>query len=170
MPHDQAMNDVSIAIAYASETGFVEEIAGETEDDLESAGITAQLMDLAELDSELLEGTTTVLFMVSTTGDGDPPWTARNFSDKLMSAPAALSHLNYGLLAAGDSSYPTFCGFGHSLDQWLQASGAQPLFSAIYVDSEDETSVQQWLDRVIQVFDHDDVHEDILRQQSEVCS
>jgi len=153
------MNDRPITILFASETGFVEEIAEETEDDLESAGLAVQLLELAEMDRTLLAETSPILFMTSTTGDGDPPLTARAFSDDLMSAPLDLSTLHYGLLAAGDSSYPTFCGFGRRLEQWLQAGGAQALFPAVYVDSEDEADVDQWRERLLQALVHGEVRD-----------
>lgn len=58
--------------------------------------------------------------------------------------PGMRSHLRYGLLSAGDSNYPTFCGFGQRLHTWLQASGARLLFEPVDVDCEDEMAVQRW--------------------------
>ncbi len=141
--------DGTVTVAYASETGFVEDLADRIERDLVSAGIAVQLMELDDLDAETLRDTSPILFMVSTTGDGDPPFIARDFDADVMAAPLDLSQLRFGLLSAGDSSYDTFCGFGHRLCQWLQASGACPLFEPVYVDCEDGRAVRQWRRSVV---------------------
>lgn len=152
---EYTMTDDPITIIFASETGFVEEIAEETEDDLEIAGHEVQLLELAEVTPALLADTSPILFMTSTTGDGDPPLTARAFRNDVMATSPDLSQLSYGLLVAGDSSYPTFCGFGRHLEQWLQSGGAQALFSAVYVDSEDEADIEQWRERLLQALARD---------------
>lgn len=136
-------------MVYASETGFTEEIAERTQRRLESAGVSAHLLEMDDLDAAMLTRTAPILFVVSTTGDGDPPLAAEAFSEDVMGAPAYLPHLRYGLLNAGDSDYPIFCGFGHRLQEWLQAAGAQALFHPIDVDCEDETAVRQWYGRVV---------------------
>src|SRR3546814_6018505 len=45
-----------------------------------------------------------VLFVASTTGDGEPPDMALTFSRLTMQQPAPLAGLRYGLLALGDRS------------------------------------------------------------------
>ena len=85
-----------------------------------------------------------VLFVASTTGDGEPPDMALAFSRLVMKRPAQLDGLRYGLLALGDSDYEDYCGFGRQLQRWLQASGARALFDPVEVDSEDEASLRHW--------------------------
>lgn len=149
-------SDAGITLAYASETGFIEDITDLTERDLTSAGIPPRLLELDDLKTETLHNTSPILFMVSTTGDGDPPFTAQDFDADVMTTSIDLSQLSFGLLAAGDTSYDTFCGFGHRLCQWLQANGAHPLFEPVYVDGEDERAIRQWRQSVIRVLAPDE--------------
>lgn len=142
----------SLVLAYASETGFIEGVAELTRRDLESAGITVRLTELDELDATALVHTTAVLFMASTTGNGDAPFAAARFREDVMVEPVNLSHLRFGLLCAGDLDYEIFCGFGHRLRDWLLASGARPLFESIDVDCEDDRAVEQWRHQVMQTF------------------
>jgi sulfite reductase (NADPH) flavoprotein alpha-component len=84
------------------------------------------------------------LFVVSTTGDGEPPDMAVAFARQAMAQPTDLAHLRYGLLALGDSDYEEFCGFGRQLQRWLRASGAQALFDPVEVDDEDAAALRHW--------------------------
>ena len=56
------------------------------------------------------------LIIVSTSGDGVPPSDARMFYDYILQNHLELSHLEYSLLALGDSNYPQFCKTGRVLD------------------------------------------------------
>lgn len=137
-----------ILLAYASQTGVAEDLAKATEEQLLAAGIESTLVDFYELDLPRLAAARHVLFLVSTTNDGDPPDMAETFHAAAMGAPAMLGRLCYGLLALGDRSYEHFCGFGRTLDAWLLASGARPWFPRIEVDDEDAAALQRWHDQV----------------------
>lgn len=136
--------DATVRVVYASQTGFAEQLAGQTLAHLQAAGMPARLDSLGTLTAAELRDAGHVLFVVSTTGDGDPPDTALAFSRLAMAQPAALAGLRYGLLALGDSDYPDFCGFGRHLQQWLQASGAHACFDPVEVDDGDEAALRHW--------------------------
>src|SRR5690606_30781493 len=87
-----------------------------------------------------------VLFVVSTTGEGDPPDHALSFLRQMQGGAdgEGLAHLEYALLALGDRDYDDFCGFGRQLDQWLRMRGAQPLFDRVEVDNADEAALRHW--------------------------
>lgn len=133
-----------VLLAYASQTGVAEDLAKATEEQLLAAGIDVELVDFYELKLARLSHARQVLFLVSTTCDGDPPDMAETFHKEAMQAPATLGQLRYGLLALGDRSYDHFCGFGRTLDAWLRISGAQPWFARIDVDDEDAAALQRW--------------------------
>jgi sulfite reductase (NADPH) flavoprotein alpha-component len=133
-----------ILVAFATQTGAAEGIAEATLEQLEMAERTAAMVDFYDLDLPLLERARQVLFVVSTTCDGDPPDMAEEFCAQAMKTPAALGHLHYGLLALGDRDYDQFCAFGHRLDDWLRASGAQAWFDRIEVDDEDARALDHW--------------------------
>ncbi|NGZ84167.1 sulfite reductase subunit alpha [Duganella aceris] len=131
-------------IAYASQTGNAEELAGQTLATLKLAGIPAQLSELSELCAEDLLRAERVLFLVSTYGEGDAPDAAAAFSGRLMTQGLPLPQLHYAVLALGDSAYAHYCGFGRALDQWLQEQGAQSLFPRIEVNRSSAEAIGQW--------------------------
>ncbi|CAM5514168.1 sulfite reductase subunit alpha [Rhodanobacter lindaniclasticus] len=135
---------VTVRVVYASQTGFAEQLARQTLQSLQLAGTAVRMDGIDRLTLDDLRRGGRVLFVVSTTGDGEPPDMALAFSRQVMQQPAPLAGLRYGLLALGDSDYEDFCGFGHQLQRWLQASGAQALFDPVEVDNEDDASLRHW--------------------------
>ncbi|PXV58325.1 sulfite reductase (NADPH) flavoprotein alpha-component [Dyella jiangningensis] len=134
----------TLIVAYASQTGTAEQWARQTAQNLQQAGVPVRLLELGQLDARALGDARRVLFVVSTTGEGDAPDHAARFVTQCMRAPLALASLQYGLLALGDSDYDDFCGFGRALRHWLQQSGATPLFDAVEVDSGDPAALRHW--------------------------
>jgi sulfite reductase (NADPH) flavoprotein alpha-component len=136
----------AILVAHASQTGFAEELAQRTAETLRAAG--AEPVRLDALDAAALAAARRVLFVVSTTGEGDAPDAAARFVRRVMGAPpaaaAALAGLEYGLLALGDRSYAQYCAFGRRLDSWLRARGATPLFARVEVDGGAEEALRLW--------------------------
>jgi sulfite reductase (NADPH) flavoprotein alpha-component len=143
-PAEALSTPMTLQVAFASQTGFAEQLAGQTAQQLQRSGLLSAARSLGSLDIDDLRSAGRLLFVVSTTGDGDAPDDALSFFDQHMAQAADLSSLEYGILALGDRDYDDFCGFGHKLDRWLQASGAQALFDLIEVDSEDEAALRQW--------------------------
>lgn len=141
---DAAQVEVGVQVVYASQTGFAAQLARQTLQSLQAAGVPAQLHGLDTLTLDELRHAGQVLFVASTTGDGEPPDMALAFSRLAMKRPAQLDGLRYGLLALGDGDYEDYCGFGRQLQRWLEASGAQALFDPVEVDSEDEASLRHW--------------------------
>ena len=131
-------------IAYASQTGFAEALAVMTARALTDAGEAARLVSFADLDLEMLTLARRALFVVSPTGEGDPPDSAGRVVRRMLDRDAALPDLSYGLLALGDRSYKDYCGFGHAVDGWLRRSGATPLFDVVEVDDADPEAIRHW--------------------------
>jgi len=133
-----------LQVIHASQTGVAEQLAKQTAETLQAAGMPVRLRGFEDLRLDELRGAGQVLFVASTTGEGDPPDVAERFVRAAMKQPADLHGLRYGLLALGDSDYEDFCGFGRTLQQWLQASGAQALFDPVEVDREDGAALRHW--------------------------
>lgn len=131
-----------VLVAHASQTGFAEELAGATAKALSDAGAPVTLRALSEITAADLTGR--ALFVVSTTGEGDAPDSARAFIRDVMKDGADLSALRYGVLALGDSSYAHYCAFGRTLDTWLAHAGAQALFDRVEVDDGDPAALRHW--------------------------
>jgi len=134
----------TILVAFASQTGNAGQWARQTAESLQAAGEPVRLSELGQLDLETLAGAERVLFVVSTTGEGDAPDSAARFVTQFMRSPQSLATLRYGLLALGDRDYDDFCGFGRALQHWLQQSGATPLFDAVEVDNGDAAALRHW--------------------------
>ena len=137
-------NNPAWLVAYASQTGNAEELATQTAQSLQLAGIPVRLCALAELTALDLQQAERALFLVSTYGEGDAPDNAAAFMGRLMTGELALPQLHYAVLALGDRSYGQFCGFGRALDAWLAAQGAARLFQRIEVDRSASAAIEQW--------------------------
>lgn len=138
----------SVLVVHASQTGFAEELAMATARLLGDAGARVTLKSLADVTAADLTAAGRALFVVSTTGEGDAPDTARRFIRDVMSGEPALHGLGYGVLALGDSTYTHFCAFGRTLDAWLGRHGATPLFDRVEVDDGDPAALRHWQSHV----------------------
>lgn len=134
----------AILIAYASQTGFAEQLASDSAHALRNAGVAVELCELGRLEAARLVTAERALFIVSTCGEGDPPDNGALFARRVLSSTAALGGLHYGLLALGDRSYARFCGFGRMLDDWLIGNGAQRMFERIEVDQASDEALCRW--------------------------
>ena len=135
-------------VAYASQTGSAEYLAERTAALLATGGLPARAVCLSDLDAAALSSSSRVLFIASTYGEGDAPDSGARFSSITMAGAPPLAHLHYAVLALGDSTYTNYCGFGRSLDGWLAARGATPLFGRIDVDRGDAAALAEWQHQV----------------------
>ena len=133
-----------LLVAWASQTGFAGQLAERTAATLADVGVDVHLRELADVDAAMLAGTSRALFVVSTTGEGDPPDPALAFVRDVLAKPGTLPALEFAVLALGDREYDQFCGFGHRLDQWLRRAGAKPLFDLVEVDNGDAGALRHW--------------------------
>lgn len=131
-------------VAFASQTGFAEQLARRSWQALREAGLDADLAALGTLDAAQLAHYRRALFVVSTTGEGDAPDSAAAFVRKTLGEAASLPRLGYGVLALGDREYAQYCAFGHRLEQWLRHAGAQPLFDLVEVDNGEAGALRHW--------------------------
>lgn len=138
--------DGATLVAYASQGGFAGQLALQTAQALQDAGVPTQLLSFGELDAGCLGNCKQALFVVSTTGEGDAPDSASGFARRLTAAagPRGLRELRYGILALGDRSYAHFCAFGHTLSAWLQRQHGQALFDMVEVDNGDAGALRHW--------------------------
>lgn len=131
-------------VAFASQSGFAEQLAWRTAAQLQAAGLPVHVRPLAQVDAAVLADTDTALFVISTFGDGEAPDAARAFERRVLAHAAALQGMRYAVLGLGDREYARFCGFSRQVDGWLAAQGAQRLFASIEVDRTDAVPLAQW--------------------------
>lgn len=84
---------------------------------------------------------------------GVPPSDSRDFFDYLSSNKLDLSHLQFAVLALGDTAYPHFCRAGKTLDARFLELGAQPIAPRVDVDREDWGLIDSWMDTLMRTLD-----------------
>lgn len=132
-------------IVYSSQTGTAEELAGQLQSALAHAGMEAEKHDLVDLSPAQLAAERLVLFVIATTGEGDPPDKATAFMRRHMRQPAKLQGMAYAVIALGDTEYPKYCQFGRQMDAWLLQSGAKRLFRTALVDKGEGKAIDAWV-------------------------
>jgi sulfite reductase (NADPH) flavoprotein alpha-component len=144
-------------IAFATQTGYAQQLASQTAQSLQSAGREVRIASVADIDLQTLSKVDRALFVVSTTGEGDAPDPAAAFVRDVLGRATQLPTLEYGLLALGDREYDNFCAFGHRLDHWLRHQGATALFDVVEVDNGDEGALRHWQHHLALVFEAPDL-------------
>ncbi|NWV75061.1 MTRR reductase, partial [Dasyornis broadbenti] len=139
-------------LLYATQKGQAKAIAEEIWQQAGAHGFEADMHCISEMDKYNLETEKDpVVIVISTTGTGDPPDTARKFVKKIQEKtlpPDHFAHLQYGLLGLGDSEYMFFCNGGRTVDRRLQELGAQHFYDTGLADDcvGLELVVDPWID------------------------
>ncbi len=131
-------------VLYASQTGQAEDIARKTHARLVAGGLDAHLLSVSRTKAALLGQAKTLLFVVSSTGDGDAPDMALRLEQTVMTENLDLSRQTCAVLALGNASYDDFCAFGHRVFDWLETCGANILIPCLEVDDLDSGSLRRW--------------------------
>ncbi|XP_014923535.3 methionine synthase reductase isoform X2 [Acinonyx jubatus] len=139
-------------LLYATQQGQAKAIAEEICEKAFVHGFSADLHCISESDKyDLKTETAPLVVVISTTGTGDPPDTARKFVKKIQDKALPVdffAHLRYGLLGLGDSEYTYFCNGGKIIDKRLQELGAQHFYATGHADDcvGLELVVEPWID------------------------
>lgn len=138
--------DAAVLVAHASQTGTATRFAEATGAALRAGGESVAVAPLGTLRPQDLARRRVVLILVSSTGDGDLPDTARAFVETL--APDALAGVSVALFMLGDRSYDHFCGGGERLRTALKAAGAEEAMPAARADGDPTAAWEAWLDEL----------------------
>lgn len=141
-----------LLILYATESGNSEALAAKAKQDAARRGFAARLLDMGDAAIDMLKNAGTILAIVSTWGDGEPPQRAAPFYRALMGdAAPRLEGVNFAVLALGDSSYAQFCETGRRVDERLAALGASRAADRLDLDLDYEAPAKTWLNATLEL-------------------
>ncbi|SDT95401.1 NAD(P)H-dependent nitrite reductase flavoprotein subunit [Verrucomicrobium sp. GAS474] len=136
-----------LAILYGSQTGTAEALAKKIGREAKGRGWAPEVV--AADDHAKIDWTrqSRLLVVMSTYGDGEMPDNAQAFWTWLQTegAAAALAHLDYAVLALGDTNYPEFCAAGKKIDDRLAVLGAKRLHARADCDADYEGKAREWI-------------------------
>ncbi|CRG87115.1 putative NADPH reductase tah18 [Talaromyces islandicus] len=118
-------------ILYGSETGNAQEVAEELGRTAERLHFVTHVGECDSIKAESLPSYSLVIFVVSTTGQGDFPLNGRAFWKSLLLKRLSadfLSGVNYTQFGLGDSSYPKFNWAARKLHKRLSQLGANEIY------------------------------------------
>lgn len=145
--HEDGKN---LTVLYGSQTGNGEEIASQLVSRARAGGFPVTAVSLADFKPANLKRESLVTFVISTHGEGEPPDDAELFHEFLLSKKAPeLSHLQFCVLALGDSSYVNFCQTGREFDARLAQLGAERLAAMVECDLDYEADATDWVDQLV---------------------
>ncbi|AZZ99154.1 flavodoxin domain-containing protein [Pseudoalteromonas sp. R3] len=145
----------SITLIVGSVFGNAENLAVEVKNDIEQQGHTAMIAETPTL--EQVQSAENLLFISSTTGQGDIPDNLLPLILQMQSQFPMLTGKTVGVIALGDSSYgDTFCGAGRQIDALIQELNATVAEPRLDVDAcehfEPYEAVAPWLQKWLQHF------------------
>ena len=138
-----------LVLFFGSQTGTAEGLAKKASKEAEKRGFKPKLVDMAKYESVDLTREENVLVITSTYGDGEPPDNAQAFWNYLKADTApTLAHLNFSVLALGDTNYAAFCEFGKICDERLEKLGAKRVHPRVDCDVDYDGPAKSWTEGV----------------------
>ena len=140
-------------VGYGSDMGNAEDAAMSFAEAFEeTTGLSAEAVELNQVDIADLQSATHLIVVTSTWGDGEFPDNATLFWEAL-SAEAAdrLEHLSFAVLALGDTGYDLFCNAGRLLDARLEQLGATRLAERVEIDGSYAKPAAAWTTDVVKL-------------------
>ena len=142
-----------LTILYGSRTGNGEGVAKKAQQQAAELGIEATLKSMAGYKTRDLQSERNLLVIVSTHGEGVPPFQARELHEFIHGKRAPkLDGLNFAVLALGDSSYFHFCKTGKDFDEQLEKLGAKRAVQRVDCDVDFEVAADSWLKSTLPSF------------------
>jgi sulfite reductase (NADPH) flavoprotein alpha-component len=140
-----------LLVLYATESGNAEALAARAKQEAAKRGFAAKILDMADATPEALKSAGTILAIVATWGDGEPPQRAAPFYQGLMGDGApSLEGVRFAVLALGDSSYAQFCETGKVLDRRFAELGATRAAERIDLDLDYEAGAKTWISATLE--------------------
>ncbi|KAF9570137.1 NADPH-dependent diflavin oxidoreductase 1 [Mortierella alpina] len=139
LEHISIHNPRRILFLYGSQTGCAQDVAENAAREARRMHFSASVSAMDDYDRSLLIREHFVVFIASTTGQGEEPDNMKKFWKFLLrkSHPAdALDHMEYTVFGLGDSSYIKFNWPAKKLYKRLMQLGAVPFYEPAYADDQ----------------------------------
>ena len=138
-------------VFYATETGNSRTVAEQLAQQANAAGFATEIHDLANTRPKFLRNIRHAVFVLATHGIGEAPEGSETFFDYWLSdKAAALSQLQYSVLALGDSSYADFCEMGRRFDDRLRELGGTAIAARVECDLDFQATAATWVSKVME--------------------
>mgnify|MGYP000424536266 CR=1 FL=1 len=137
-----------IGIFVGSVYGNAQHVADEVNALLETQGKTAEVFDDPTLSD--FDQVSAVIFISSTTGQGDIPPNLEFFIEDLRDESPLMNQKPFAVVGLGDSSYgDSYCGAGRQIFDLLTELQGKPVADLLIIDAcetlEPETEVLAWV-------------------------
>ncbi len=142
-----------LTILYGSRTGNGERLAKKAKILAEAQGLNVVLKNMETYRTRDLQAEKNLLVIVSTHGEGVPPFSAQELHGFIFGKRAPkLEGVNFAVLALGDSSYFQFCKTGRDFDEQLEKLGAKRLVPVLTCDLDFEQPADEWIKSTLNSF------------------
>ena len=143
---------MGVLVIFGTETGNAEMVAEEIAEVLE-VDFDVSCQDMASFSPEAIDKDDLLIVVSSTYGDGELPYSAQPFFDRLETIAPDLAGLRFATFGLGDSFYDTFNEGSRILADKLLSLGAfeicaRGVYDASSGELPDEVA-QMWLNRVV---------------------
>ena len=134
----------NITVLYGTESGNSEMLADKFVKAAKKKGHKAKLTNMADISPKDLIGLETLIVIVSTWGDGEPPESAESFHQEFMKGGVDLKGVEFSVCALGDTSYDQFCQTGIDFDTQLEKLGATRIVDRTDCDVDFDDAYASW--------------------------
>lgn len=139
----------NIKVLVGSTYGNASQIAEDCTYQLQGLGHEAVLLTEPAYE-QVVEDTDVLLICTSTVGQGEVPANLLPLYEQLKDRAPVLSHVRFGLIALGDSSYETYAEGGKQMNELMHDLQAKPLGQTLYIDScetpDADEEAASWID------------------------
>ena len=138
------VSDRKLTVLYGTESGNSEELAEQLSKAGKKKGFKVNVANMADSKLSDLADAGTLLVVISTWGDGEPPEAAEDFYNELMDGGVSLEGVDFSVCALGDTSYDQFCQTGKDFDLQLEKLGAKRILDRVDCDVDYDDAVAVW--------------------------
>ena len=141
-------------VLFGTMTGNAEDLAERVAETLKEGGHEVTLDSLDGYETASFSDLQRFIIVISTWGEGDPPDECEDFCYALYDGKVPdLKHLEFCVLALGDSSYDDFCGCGRKVDEAVEKLGGQRFMDRKELDVDFDDDFDAWLIALVKRLD-----------------